>query len=136
MGVSNVRAKATRARIPPESSSGRWEAKDPSPRLSRVASARVRASRFDAPARTRGSATLSRTRSQGASESDCGMRAQDADSLAFPWPVALSARSSPAAMRMRVLFPHPDGPTTAAIVPSSTMRSAPSNARTSPWEDR
>ncbi len=72
--VSSVRRKATRWRIPPESSAGRARSKPARPTRSNIGCGLRRGPRArEAPASRRASAALSIARSQGSSRSRCGM---------------------------------------------------------------
>ena len=124
---SSVRRKATRWRMPPESSWGRARSKPSRPKAAKSGCARARASARDAPPRRRASAALSSARSHGSRLSRWGMS------------TAGSARTRPASgacsphtSSSSVVLPQPLGPTTATISPAPTSRSTPSSARTEP----
>ena len=124
---SSVRRKATRWRMPPESSWGRARSKPSRPKAAKSGCARARACSRDAPARRRASAALSIARSQGSRPSRWGMStAGSARTL------PASGAWSPHTSSSRVVLPQPLGPTTATISPAPTSRSTPSSARTAP----
>ena len=71
--ASRVRRKATRWRIPPESSAGAERSKPARPKRSNSAAARARASALPAPWLRSASAALSSAEYQGSSRSRWGM---------------------------------------------------------------
>ena len=143
---TSARARATRWRMPIESSRGRWRAKPSMPVRSQSSAATRRRSWRRTPRSLRGRATLSRTLSHGrrfvswktsASCSSAPGSGRPPSHRSRPpsrtRPVVGGVR--PATARSSVVFPQPDGPTMATTSPSCTVRSTGSSACTAPARD-
>jgi hypothetical protein len=125
--ASSVRRKATRWRMPPDSSCGRASWKRSSPSSQNSAAARTRASRRDRPPTRRASPALSAAVSHGSSRSRWGIRT--AGELSRK---PSSGRCSLQTNSSKVLLPQPLGPTTATVSPSATDSETSLNADSSP----
>ena len=140
---TNARASATRCCSPPDSCSGWWPPRWPSPTSSSIARAAGAAS--SEPAISSGSMTFSSAVSPGSSwkfwntkpTRPARSRARASSSSApsdSPSIVTSPAdgRSSPARIPSSVDLPDPDGPTIAAASPAATASSRPDRITSSP----
>ena len=120
--ASRVRAKATRCRIPPESSRGYASAKSPRPSRSSIPLARRRPSRVSAPLSRSAMAALSTAVFQGSSSrsaaSRCSLAVRPAADGSPPTAIVPAPSGiSPPISSSSVDFPHPEGPTSATVSP-------------------
>ncbi len=125
--ASSVRRKATRWRMPAESSWGRAASKPPRPNASNSGAARRRASSFATPVTRSASPALSSALSHGRSRSRWGMSTARPAST-----VPASGASSPQTSSSSVVLPQPLGPTTASTSPGAASSVTPSSASTRP----
>ena len=104
---ASARARATRCRIPPDSSCGRRSPKPSRRTVDSNASARSRRSRAGTPAKRIASSTFSRAVSHGKSAASWKRRLTRPLTSIEP----ACTRSSPASRFRRVVFPQPEAPT-------------------------
>ncbi len=123
----SVRRKATRWRIPPESSAGRERSKPSRPSSANSAPARSRAAARERPAIRSASAALSVASSQGSSRSCWGINTADG-----PLTLPESGCCSPQTSSSSVVLPQPLGPTSATTSPGPTRSERSSSATTPP----
>ena len=127
----SARPSARRWRCPPESDSGKRRSNPVSSSSSSIALPFFSISSRGALPRTSGSVRFSQTRFQGKSASPCQTKlvftsvrgtVRPSPSQATSPP---SGRVNPATVERKVLFPQPDGPTTASDAPAGSVRSSP-----------
>ena len=130
------RHRATRWRIPPESSRGRLPMKSARPTSDSNASARARYAARSSRIILIGKSTLSRALSQGSSVASWNTRpaSRRGPVMAVPPTVMVPAvsGSSPASIISRVDLPQPDGPRMETNSPSATSKLTPATASTGP----
>ena len=128
---ARARARATRCRMPPESSWGRLVPNSSRCTISRSEATRGRRSARRTPRRRRARATFPATVSQGNRAASWNMSAVRPSTARVP----AVGESRPARRWRRVLFPHPEAPTRQTNSPRPTWRLMRSRAGTAwaPW---